>query len=61
MKPRIIIYVSGGIVQEVRADTDELDIEVYDLDNADAEEREEEREYFEQLWQEFDGLPYVVF
>jgi hypothetical protein len=57
--PRIIVFVDGGIVQEVKANTRKIDVDVYDYDNASAEEREKER--LAQLEKEYEKLPYVVY
>lgn len=34
MKTKVIIFVSGGVVQQVSATTDDIDVEVADWDNA---------------------------
>ncbi len=59
--PRVIVFVDGGIVQEVKANTRKIHVDVYDYDNASAEEREEEKERFAQLEKEYDELPYMVY
>jgi len=42
-RPKVIIKVEGGIVQEVYSDTD-LDIEVFDIDDPDFATEEDLRE-----------------
>ncbi len=37
MKNKILIYVGGGIIQEVRASDVNIDVEIIDADNLEAE------------------------
>ena len=69
MKTRVIIYVDGGIVQEMKADTDDIEVDVLDLDNKEAAEAvpgperrgwAEEAERLQKLEEEYDKLPFVV-
>jgi len=37
-KIKVIIFVNGGVVQEVRASVPEVDVQIADWDNTDTEE-----------------------
>lgn len=41
MKPKIVIYVEGGVVQGVRTNMD-IDVELFDVDNLHEEHTNEE-------------------
>ena len=59
-KPRIIVYVEGGSVQIIKSDTDNVDIEVLDVDRAEGEFDPNKLEGYYRLQLEFGGLPFKV-
>lgn len=56
--PRIIVYVKSGLVQEIKSDTQEVDIEILDEDVMP--ESSERRRYRLRLIAEYHNLPYTI-
>jgi hypothetical protein len=37
MKKKVVIYVEGGVVQEIMSDDKDIEVEVFDVDNKQAD------------------------
>jgi len=60
---RVIIHVEGGCIQEIKANTEDLDVSILDEDELEFGEYPNDavRETFQALREEFDNLPYSGF
>ena len=58
---KIIIEVSGGVVQAVNSDDPYIEVEVLDWDNYVPEEIQERREEIERLQDEFDEMNFNIY
>lgn len=65
---RVIVVVAGGVVQEVRANRDDIQLSVLDYDelaaiedDADQQQYRQQRDCLKQMTQECPRLPHVIF
>jgi hypothetical protein len=59
-KTKVVVVVEGGMARVLVSDTDAVDVEILDLDAAEAEGTEEELEYARKIADNYDGALHEV-
>ena len=59
-KTKVVVVVEGSMARVLVSDTDAVDVEVLDIDAAEAEGTEEELEYARKLADNYDGSLHEV-